>query len=446
MADQNARLGQESIHRLVLRFAATTLAALLLHSVYTLLDALFVSWGVGVDAMGGVSIIFPFTVLQGAISTAVGSGAASLVSRKLGEGKPAEAGEITRNARLTFYATALLTSLLGLVFLEPLLGAMGVTGELYGYARDYFIILLLGNVCSTGFSNIIRAEGKMLYALLIWVIPISLNAVLDGVFIFVLDMGVRGSALGTVIGQAVSCGMSVLFFARFSSQTFRGGRLRLKRVGEILAIGLPSLVQMGSLSLMSLLLNQVLAQAGGTLGLNAFACMSKIITFALMPFTALTQALAPIVGYNFGQGSTARVRKALSVCVAASLACAAAALLLIEALPAALLRIFTDSPEVIALGVQGLRIAGISLLFLPLPMLAGAAFQAMGQKARAFAMYAANLVFMIPSALLMAHVWGITGVWWAYTAASALSCGLAAGLLLREAKVLKARVTDPLPQ
>ena len=418
------RLGRESIPRLVLRFASTTLVALVLHSVYTLLDALFVSWGVGVDAMGGVSIVFPFVVLQGAIATAVGSGAASLVSRRLGEGKPGEAGEITLNAMLVFYGTAILTTVLGFIFMEPLLGTLGVTGELHTYAKQYFIIILAGNVFSTGFSNIIRAEGKMRYALLIWVIPVTLNTILDAIFIFVLGMGVRGSALGTVIGQFVSCCMSILFFTRFSSQKFRGARFRLKRVGEVLAIGLPSLVQMGSLSIMAALLNNVLSNAGGTLGINAFACINKSMTFALVPFTAITQALSPIVGYSYGLGKIDRVRKTIRFCLLISFAYAIAALFLVEAIPGLLMRIFTDNTEVIALGVDGLRIIAVALLFLPLPMLAGAAFQAMGQKTRAFLMYAANLVFLIPAALLMARFFGLAGVWWAYVVASVFACGL----------------------
>ena len=156
-----AALGEEPVPRLVLRFAATTMAALLLNAVYTLTDTLFVSWGVGENAMGGVSVVFPFVILQGAISTALGGGAASIISRKLGEGKKQEAGEVTLNAMLAFYSSAILITILGLALLNPLLEVMGVTGELLPYAKQYFTILLAGNVFSTGFSSIIRAEGKI---------------------------------------------------------------------------------------------------------------------------------------------------------------------------------------------------------------------------------------------------------------------------------------------
>ena len=412
-------LSEGKIPHLVLSFTMTTLIALLLNSVYTLIDALFVSWGVGDNAMGGVSVVFPFVILQGAISTAVGGGAASIVSRKLGEGKLSEAGNITINAMLTFYISAVVTTILGFVFMDPLLKVMGITDELYPYAKQFFTIILIGNIFSTGFSSIIRAEGKMLYGLLIWVIPICINIILDAVFILVLGWGVKGSGWATVICQFTSFCMCILFFTRFTSQRFKGAKLKLKRVGEILAIGLPSLIQMGSLSIMSAVLNNVLKDVSGTIGVNTFSYISKIITFGVVPFTAVTQALAPIVGYNYGAGNTKRVKKTVSFCVLICFVYAAFAFIIAEAIPNYLMRIFTDNGEIITLGTNGLRIMAVALAFTPLPMLAGAAFQAVGKKIWALVMYAANLVFLIPTAVIMAKVFGINGIWWACVIASA---------------------------
>lgn len=433
--DPTALLREGNIARLVLRFSATTLAALLLNAVYTLTDALFVSWGVGVNAMGGVSIVFPFVILQGAIASAVGSGAASLVSRRLGEGKSAEAGEITCNAMAAFYGSAILITILGFAFLDPMLRTMGVTGDLYAYARQYLIILLAGNIFSTGFSSIIRAEGKMLYALLIWVVPISLNLLLDAIFILGLGWGVTGSALATVIGQFVSFCMSILFFVRFSAQRFKGTRLHFGTIGEILAIGLPSLVQMGSLSVISLLLNNVLGQSGGTAGVNTFAYISKIITFVIVPFTALAQALAPIAGYNYGAGQFERVQKTIKVSLLYSFIYALLAFSLLSSLPETLLRLLTDDADIIAQGARGLRIIAFAMFGMPLPVLAGAAFQAIGQKLRAFVMYAANLIFMVPALYLASALYGVTGIWWAYAAANGLASLFAVGVLWRNNRI-----------
>lgn len=411
-------LGSGKISALILRFAATTLAALVLNSVYTLTDTLFVSWGVGDHAMGGVSIVFPFAILQGAISTAVGGGAASIVSRKLGAKQYEAAGEVTLNAMLTFYLSALVITIAGFAFMNPLLKTMGVTDELFPYAKDYFTILLAGNVFSTGFSSIIRAEGKMAYGLLIWVIPISINIVLDAVFILGFGWGVKGSALATVICQFISFAMCVLFFSRFTTQRFRGARPKLRRAGEILATGFPSLIQMGSLSVISAMMNNVLGGVSGSLGITAFAYISKLVTFGVVPFTAMTQALAPVVGFNHGAGHRGRVVQAVRFSAAVCLAYALAVFVLTEAAPGLLLRIFTQDAKIIAFGATGLRITAAAFLFAPFPMLAGAVFQALGQKLRALLMYAANLIFLIPLALLLPRWLGVNGVWLAYAAAN----------------------------
>lgn len=428
--DQTQALGSAKIPSLILRFSATTLAALVLNSVYTLTDALFVSWGVGGHAMGGVSVVFPFTILQGAISTAVGGGAASIISRKLGAQKQEEAGEVTLNAMLVFYLSAVAITIAGFLLMDPLLSAMGVTGELYPYAREYFSILLAGNVFSTGFSSIIRAEGRMLYSLLIWVIPISINILLDAVFILALGWGVKGSALATVACQFVSFSMSVLFFLRFTAQRFRGARPSLKRAGEILAIGIPSLVQMGSLSITSALLNNALGSVSGALGVTAFGYITRLFTLGTAPFTAVAQALAPVAGYNHGAGQPRRVRETLRFsCIICALY-AGAAFLLAEGVPGLLMRIFTQDAQLIAFGANAIRRTAAAFLFAPFPMLAGALFQAVGQKLRALLMYAANLLFLLPLSRVLPELFGVNGIWAAYVGANAAAAGLTLLLLL----------------
>lgn len=422
---KNNEFGSKSIPRLVLSFAATTFVALILNSVYNITDTLFVSWGVGDHAMGGVSIAFPLILLQGAISTAIGGGAASLVSRKLGEGKGSEAGEITLNAMITFYATALIITALGLIFLNPLLKLLGATDDLYGYAKDYLIIILIGNVFSTGFSSIVRAEGKMLYGFMMWVVPISINIILDAIFILVLGWGVKGSAIATVISQFCSFAMSVFFFLKISNQSFKGAKIKWKRVGDIVAIGLPSLVQMSCLSIATIFMNNVLRDVSGTLGVTSFAYMSKIMTFMIVPFTAITQALSPIVGYNYGAGKTERVRKTIEFCAIISFAYAVVALLLAEAIPQYLIKMFTKNEQLIAAGATGMRIVAIVMPFTPLPMLVGATLQAEGKKLWSLIMFASSLLFLIAPLFLMGKYLGIKGVWWAYVLAGVLSTAFA---------------------
>lgn len=423
-------LATEKIPRLVLKFTGTTLVALLLNAAYTLTDTLFVSWGVGDSAVGSVSVAFPFVILQGAISTAIGGGAASLVARRLGTGEREQAGAVTRCAMMLFYGSAVVITILGLLLMDPVLHLLGVTAEIYDYSRDYLTIILLGNVFSTGFSSIIRAEGKMLYGLLIWVIPISINIILDAVFVLVLGWGVRGSALATVACQFASFTMCVIFFLRLTTQQFRGTRFRWRTAGAILAVGIPSLIQMGSLSVISALVNHFLGDVAGTSGITAFAYISKIVTFAVVPITAVSQALAPIVGYNYGAGENGRVRQTVRYCIRVCLIYALAAFVLLETIPDLLIHIFTADAQIIALSASGLRIIAISLFFMVLPMLMGAYFQAVGNKGWALFLYAANLIFLFPLAAVFSKLYGLNGVWLSYVLANGCAAVVAVAKII----------------
>lgn len=419
--EKQNKLAEEKVSKLVMSYALTTLIALIFNSVYTLTDSLFVSWGVGDNAMGGVSIIFPFVLLQSAISVALGGGAASLISRKLGKDELAEGGEIALNAMLTFWITAVFTTILGFAAMKPMLQAMGATEELYAYAKDYFTVILIGNVFSTGFSSIIRAEGKMLYGLLIWVIPITLNIILDAIFILVLHWGVKGSAYATVACQFTSFCMSIIFFTKFSKLIFKGAKLKLKTVKGIFSTGLPALVQTLSMSVSLLLINNILKYSNGTLAINTFAYINKIIIFAIMPFVALMQALSPIVGYNFGAGNLDRTNQAVKFSILVSVVYSLIAVVILEAVPDYLIMIFTNSGEIIALGAYAMRIIALSLPFMPLAMLTGAAYQSEGKKAQSLFMYSIEVLLLIPCSLILVKLIGVNGAWWSYVAANILT-------------------------
>ncbi len=423
MADKSSSkteaMANERISSLVLRFSLTTFAALFFSALYNLADALFVSRGVGDNAMGGVSIVFPFMIIQSAIAQTVGGGAASIVSRLLGKKENEKAGEVTLNAMAVFYISAVLVTMLGFIFMNPILSFLGATDDILPYAKQYFIIILSGNVFSTGFSSIIRAEGRMTYALLIWLIPTAINIIFDAVFVFGLDMGVRGAAASTVLCQFVSFLMSMAFFTKLSCQKFKGAKLHLKTIKEIVGIGMPTLVQMGSLSVITMLLNNILSTAGGTLCVNTFAYISKIITFGIVPFNAVTQATSPIIGFNHGAGNHNRVKKTVTFSATVCIIYAAAAMALAQFISGQLIHILTDNPQLISSGAHGIRIISSALPFVPASLLFGAYFQSIGKKLPAFILNISILGFMLPCALIFSKLWGVDGVWWSFLPACA---------------------------
>ncbi len=415
------RMETDKIPSLIMRFSLTTFVALFLNALYNIVDSLFVSRGVGDNAMGGVSIVFAFMIIQAAIAQTVGGGAAVLVSRFLGQKEEDKAGEVTLNAMAVFYISALLVSLLGFIFMNPILSFLGATEDVFPYARQYFLIILAGNVFSTGFSSIIRAEGQMIYALLIWLIPTAVNIIFDAVFIFGFKWGVSGAALATVLCQFVSFSMSVVFFLKLSQQKFKGARLSIKTIKEILPLGLPTLVQMSSLSVLIMFLNKTISSVGGTTAINTFAYVSKIIIFAMVPFNAVSQAVSPVVAFNQGAKNFERVKKTLNFSILICLVYALAAMALSQSISPYFIQIFTQNSQLILSGAQAIRITALALPFAPISIILGTYFQARGRKIQAFILNFSILAFMLPITLVFAKLWSVKGVWWSFLPACLLA-------------------------
>jgi Na+-driven multidrug efflux pump len=270
----------------------------------------------------------------------------------------------------------------------------------------------------------------MKYALLIWVIPISINIVLDAVFVLLLHWGVRGSAIATVICQFTSFAMSLLFFSRYSCLVFKGARISRVTVGSILAMGFPSLIQQGGMAVGLVIMNNVLKTTGGSAAITAYAYISKIINFAVMPFMAITQALSPIAGYNYGTKALGRVREALGSALVLAVAYALVMLAIAELFPRQLLQLLTADTGVLDLGTTALRITALALPFTPAAMIAGALWQAAGKKAASLVMYSLQTLFLIPTVYAGAAMLGVTGVWWAFSAAAFFSTVTAGAALL----------------
>lgn len=412
-------MGTDNIPKLVMSFFITTLAGMILSTLYNLTDTLFVSWGVGDNATGGVAVVFPFVVIQGAISSMLGGGAAAIVSKLLGEGRREDAGKTTFNAFVIFYSVAFIMTVVGLVFMKPLLRVMGAMGEMeiYSYAEDYFTIILIGNVFSTGFSSVIRAEGRKTYAMLIWIIPISVNIIADAVFIFVLKAGVKGSAYATVLSQFISFVMSVIFFTRMSEQSFKVKRLDARTVLDILKIGFPALLQMAGFSVITFAINRKLAVAGAENDIVAFGYVTKILYYSMSPILALSQAIMPIIGYNFGLKRNDRVREVVRFTLIIAYVYVLGAVIFEEIIPRYLIMMFTDNIVIVDSGAYGLRIVLSSLLFMPVPLIYCNKLQALGRSSQAVTIYGLCLIAMIIPLILPLSLYDGQHFWWIYTAA-----------------------------
>ncbi len=432
--DRAAALGTDPVGRLLARTTLQTTMAVATYGIYALTNAWFVARGVGPVALAAVNVVAPVLLLLGALSTTIGTGGASVISRALGAGDPRRAATAAGTCLSTFWLGALALGLAGVLLIDPLLHLLGADGAVVGPARDYGVIILAGAVFATGFSSLMRAEGRMGFSTLTWVIPVITQILLDPLFIFGFGWGVRGAALGTVGGQMVSSSMGAWFFL---AQRRRPYRIRPRdllprraALVEIVEIGTPSFLAGFGRTLLVAVINNLLAGIGGVAALGAFAIASRVGTFALMPQLGITQAMQPIVGFNVGAGHDARASRALRLSVWASVGYGACAFGLIAIAAGAIARVFTGDPVVIGETGVALRIIALSYPAAGLVGLVAAAYQSVGRALPSLWLSVGTLAAIKLPAVVLLGGFGLVGLWISFPVGEVLSA-LVAVLALR---------------
>ncbi|WP_372348362.1 MATE family efflux transporter [Streptomyces sp. KL116D] len=434
-ADHTSRLGTEPVGRLLWRACTQTTAAVGVYGIYALTNAWFVGHGVGDTAMAAVNLVAPLLLLLGAVSTTVGAGGASLISRALGAGDRQAAARAAGNSFTLFWACAIATTVLGLTFLNPLLAVLGAQGELRDSARPYAVILLCGALVSTGFSGLVRAEGRMGYSTLLWLVPVAVQITLDPLLIFGFDMGVRGAALGTVGGQAVSAVMSLWFFFAQRHRPYRITLGDLRPHGPtlraLLGIGLPSFLAGTGVTLLAVLVNATLAATGSATALAAYAVCARLQTFVMMPHTGISQGLQPIVGYNSGRCLDHRARHARNLALRASLLYGLLTAATLALLAEPLARLFLNDPDTVTTAGQALRVIALGMTAAGIGPLVAAYAQALGRPAPAYLISIGALLLIKVPLIATLGQRGTGGVWAALAAGELATAAVALVLLRR---------------
>jgi putative MATE family efflux protein len=421
------RLGSEPIGKLLFSMSSQTTLALLVYSFYSLTDVFFISRGVGPLAAAGVSISSPLLIALGAVSTTVGAGGASVVSRALGEKDAERASRTVANAFMIFWTAAILVTVFGLLFLDKLTFMMGATESIAPYAMDYGRVILIGAITSTGYSAIVRADGNIKFSTAMWLIPVGINIVLDPLFIFGFKLEVTGAAIATVVAQAVSACMSIYFFF------FRKGKaydIKVKYfkpqkriIKEIIAVGLPSFLKNISSSVIVILINNLLKNLGGDSALSIYAIVGKLFSGFSTPQVGIMQGMQPVVGYNYGLKAYNRVKKTVKLSIGASVAYGLLACILCMAFPALLISIMSDDSSIISSGTSVLRMMSLAYPLAGVVLMISAYFQAVGKASKAVALsFGGILAVRIPVLLIMSMVFDLNGIWLSEVIAEIVLC------------------------
>lgn len=441
--DRSKQLGEERVSVLLWKFSLPAVVGMLVNALYNIVDRIFVGNGVGILAISATTVAFPISTIIMAFGMLIGIGAAATVSIRLGQGKKDEAEHILGNALILVIIVSLLVTLFGLLFLEPLLKIFGASAEVMPMAKQFISIILIGAVLQNigfGLNNLIRSQGDPKTAMITMLIGAILNTIFNPIFIFGLKIGIRGSALATIVSQSV-CSIWVLtYFIRGK------GLLKLKSrylkpqlhiVRQIFSIGMsPFLMQLAA-SVITIVLNNSLAAFGGDNAIAAMGIINSIAMLILMPVFGINQGVQPIIGYNYGANNFQRVKKALKLAIIAATVITTTGFICVELMPKIIISLFNRSEELLVLGSKGIRIYLMMLPIIGFQVVSSNYFQAIGKaKVSIFLSLSRQVILLLPLLLILPHLFDLNGVWSAGPASDFIASLLTGLLLLRELKTL----------
>lgn len=445
-------LGTDSIPGLLVRYALPSIVAMTSTSLYNIADSIFIGHGVGPLAISALAVTMPLMNIASAFGSMVGIGAAAIVSIRLGQGERRAAAFTLGNVVLLNTLIALLFTFVSLRYLDEILLYFGAGEMTLGYARDFMRILLCGTVVThlyLSLNEVLRASGYPRKAMLIMLTAVGINCLLNPLFIFVLDWGVRGSAAATLIAQGIALCISLShFFARESYLRFQRGifRLRARIAGAILAIGLAPFLLHLCASVVVVLVNKALKENGGELYIGAYGIINRVALLFIMVVAGLNQGMQPIVGYNYGAKQYERVLGTLYRTIGCAVCVTTAGFLLGQLFPRAVARLFVgadsgpDALLLIEAARVGLRTVLVMFPFVGFQIVTSNFFQYIGKPRKAILLsLTRQMLFLVPLLLLLPPRMGVMGVWVAMPVADTTASLLAGVLLIFQIRDLRRR-------
>lgn len=439
-----SELGTEKVGKLLRQYAVPAIIAMTASSLYNMVDSIFIGQGVGPYAISGLALTFPLMNLAAAFGTLVGVGASTLLSVLLGQKNYEVARRVLGNVVILNVIIGSVFSALALIFLDPILYFFGASEQTISYARDYMVIILIGNIITHiyfGLNSLLRSSGHPKQAMAATILTVLLNAVLDPIFIFGLDWGIRGAAIATVLAQCVSLAWIVhRFLNRQELIHFEKGQFRLdwQIAKKSLSIGLAPFLMNFVSCFIVIFLNQSLKKYGGDLAIGAYGIVNRVAFLFLMICMGLTQGMQPIAGYNFGAKQYDRVKEVLRKTIGYAVLVMCLGFVVCELFPVTVVSIFTNDEQLLQNAAVGLRVVMMAFPLVGVQVVISNFFQSLGFAGRAiFLSLSRQLLFLLPALIALPLIYGIQGVWMSLPVSDAISCVVAVVLLLRFMKNFK---------
>ena len=441
--DKFTQMTQTPVPRLVSMLAVPTIISMLITSLYNMADTFFVG-RIGTSATAAVGVALPLMAIIQAIGFTFGQGSGNYVSRLLGQQQREEAQRITSVA---FYSSFLLAAALGglgLLFLDPLVNALGATATSAQYTKDYVFYILIGApfmVASLVLNNQFRFQGSAVFGMIGIFSGAALNIVLDPIFIFVFQCGVRGAALATILSQAVSaCWVLAFLCCPHSILRIRRAYVRPdpRVMGKIAGLGVAPFIMQSTESLVTVVLNTGMQTYGGDLYVGSITIIQSIMQMIVMPTQGITQGVQPIMSYNYGAKNYRRVRQTFKRLLAVTMTVTCSAFVMVALIPGVLARIFTPEQELIQLVSRVMPLFFGGIWAFGAQMACQSTFMALGQaRTSLFLALLRKVILLVPLALILPRVTGsVMGIYAAEPIADILASATTLTLFLSQRKKL----------
>ncbi|MEG2053544.1 MAG: MATE family efflux transporter [Oscillospiraceae bacterium] len=413
------KMGIMPIPKLLMSVSAPLMFSMIIQAMYNIVDSIFVA-KISEDALTAVSLVFPVQSLIIAVGVGTGVGINSLLSRRLGEKRFKEANSVAVNGLLVSFLSGIVFAVFGLIFARPFISSFTQSEAIIKMGVEYLSVITIFSFASLlqfACERIIQSTGNTMYNLAIQGVGAVINIILDPIFIFVLDMGVLGAAIATVIGQFVA--MCIGFYINHIKNkevdiSFKGFKPNGKTIGEIYKVGFPAIIMQSIMSVMTVGMNKILlpysASAASVVGVYF-----KLNSFVFMPLFGLTNGMVPIVAYNYGAQHKKRVMGTFKLSMIFSLVIMALGTLLFQLAPALLMGMFTPSAEMLRIGIPALRIISTCFVLSGICIVFSTFFQALGNGVYSLIISVTRqLLVILPAAYILGKIGGINAAWWAF--------------------------------
>lgn len=437
---QENKMGVMPVNKLLISMSLPIMISMLVQALYNIVDSIFVAM-ISENALTAVSLAFPIQSLMIAVAAGTGVGVNAILSKSLGEKNYERANKAAVNGVFLAFVSYLLFVVIGLFVTVPFYKSQTSNAEILGYGKQYLIIVCVascGLFTQIIFERLLQSTGKTICTMITQGAGAVINIILDPILIFGLfgfpEMGVAGAAVATVFGQMIAGIMGIIINHKVNDEVkleIKGFRPDKMIIGQIYAVGIPSIIMQAIGSLMTYGMNLILISFTAT-ATAVFGVYYKLQSFIFMPVFGLNNGMVPIIAYNYGAGKKDRLVKTIKLSVLYAMILMVIGFLVFQMFPQTLLQWFNASETMLVIGVPSLRIISISFLLAGFCIICGSVFQALGNGVYSMVVsIARQLIVLLPAAYLLSRLGDVLYVWWAFPIAELMSLALSVIFLIR---------------